>query len=94
LSASVTSSWEPGSLDSSRYLLWGLTGAIWGIYEIAYAIQQIEFQTLGVFSASLDAITSALEVIPIALIWFIFLPPEFYKRWIASSDPIQTAAED
>ena len=83
-----------GSLDCSRYLLWGLTGAIWVIYELTYAIQQIEFQATGVFTASLDAITSLLEVIPIILIWFIFIPPAAYQRWIARSDLHPTPAED
>jgi hypothetical protein len=82
------------SLDCSRYLLWGLSGAIWVIYELTYAVQQIEFQATGVFSGSLDAISSLLEVIPIALIWFIFVPPAAYQRWIARSDPDPTVAED
>jgi hypothetical protein len=82
------------SLDCGRYLLWGMTGAIWVVYEVAYAIQQIEFQTIGVFSASLDAIASTLEVIPIVFIWFIFIPPALYQRWIATLDPDPTAAED
>jgi hypothetical protein len=82
------------SLDCVRYLLWSLTGVVWLIYEFAYAIQQIEFQTIGVYSASLDAIASALEFIPIIFIWLIFLPPAFYKRWIARSDPHPTPAED
>lgn len=83
-----------GSLDCNRYLLWGLTGAIWVVYELIYAIQQIEFQTTGAFSTSLDAISSLFEVIPITLIWFIFIPPAAYQRWIARTDPYPPPAED
>jgi len=75
------------ALDCNRYLLWGLTGAVWVIYQLSYAIQLIEFQAIGSFSASLDAIASALEIIPIAFIWLIFLPPTIYQRWIERSDP-------
>jgi len=81
------------SLDCSRYLLWGLTGAVWMVYELAYAIQQIEFQASGVFSASLDGIASALETIPIIFIWLIFFPPASYKRWLARSDSHPTVVE-
>ncbi|MBW2495192.1 MAG: hypothetical protein JRE43_10610 [Deltaproteobacteria bacterium] len=82
------------ALDCNRYLLWGLSGAIWVVYELVYAIQQIEFKATGVFSASLDAIASLLEVVPIILIWFIFIPPAAYQRWIARSDAHPAAAED
>jgi len=81
------------SLDCSRYLLWGLTGAIWLIYEMVYAIQQIEFQVTGVFSSSLDFASSILEVIPTALIWLIFIPPAAYQRWVSRSDPHPTVEE-
>jgi hypothetical protein len=82
------------SLDCSRYLLWGLTGVIWVIYEMFYAIQQIEFQATGAFSASLDFVASMLEVVPTAMIWLIFIPPAAYQRWITRSDPHPTIAED
>ena len=81
------------SLTCNRYLLWGLTGAFWGVYELAYAIQQIEFDAYGTFSGSLDAITSTLETIPIVCIWLVFFPPANYQRWIARFDPNPKGAE-
>lgn len=73
------------AMTVNRFLLWGLTGAIWMAYELAYPIQQIEFDAMGSFSASLDAIVSILEFIPIALIWLVFFPPASYRRWIEGS---------
>ncbi len=76
-----------------RYLLWGLAGAIWMIYELVYAIQQIEFDVTGSYSASLDALASTLELIPIALIWLVFFPPATYRRWIERSDAKSRVSE-
>jgi len=73
-------------LVCNRYLLWGLTGAVWTIYELAYAIQQIEFNATGSFSGRLDALAAALEFIPIVCIWLVFFPPSRYQRWIDCSD--------
>jgi len=82
-----------GALDCNRYLLWGLVGAVWMIYELAYAAQQLEFQLIGAFSTSLDRITAVLESTPIVFIWLIFCPPRAYQRWIERSDPHPNAAE-
>jgi hypothetical protein len=70
----------------NRYLLWGFTGLVWAIYESVYALQQIEFEFTGSYSASMDAVASALELIPITCIWLIFFPPDAYRRWIARSN--------
>jgi hypothetical protein len=74
------------AMTCNRFLLWGLTGAVWMAYELVYPIQQIEFDATGSFSASLDAIVSLTELIPIACIWLVFFPPASYRRWIERSD--------
>ena len=74
------------AMTSNRFLLWGLTGAVWMVYELGYPIQQIEFDAIGSYSASLDAIVSLTELIPITCIWLIFFPPTIYRRWIERSD--------
>lgn len=81
------------AMTCNRFLLWGLTGAFWMGYELAYPIQQIEFDATGSFSAAMDAIVSILELIPIVFIWLIFFPPDIYRRWIERSDPHLEAAE-
>jgi hypothetical protein len=81
------------AMTGNRFLLWGLTGAFWMAYELAYPIQQIEFDAIGSFSASMDAIVSFTELIPIVCIWLIFFPPTNYQRWIERSDPHPEVAE-
>jgi hypothetical protein len=81
------------AMTGNRFLLWGLTGAFWMIYELAYPIQQIEFDAIGSYSASMDAIVSTAEFFPIACIWLVFFPPTFYRRWIDHRDPQPKAAE-
>jgi hypothetical protein len=63
------------AIACNRYLLWGFTGVGWAIYEAIYALQQIEFEVTGSYSAWMDAVASNLELIPIACIWLIFFPP-------------------
>lgn len=75
------------AMAGNRFLLWGLTGLFWMVYELAYPIQQIEFDATGSFSASMDAIVSCAELIPIICIWLVFFPPTIYQRWIRRSDP-------
>jgi hypothetical protein len=80
-------------MTGNRFLLWGLTGAFWTAYELAYSIQQIEFDATGSFSATMDLTVSALELIPIVCIWLVFFPPSIYRRWIERSDPDPEVAE-
>jgi hypothetical protein len=82
------------AMTANRFLLWGLTGLFWMAYELAYPIQQVEFDAMGSFSASMDAITSFMEAIPIVCIWLVFFPPTIYQRWINRADPHLSAAED
>jgi hypothetical protein len=82
-----------GAMTGNRFLLWGLTGAFWMAYELAYPIQQIEFDAVGSYSASMDAIVSFVELVPIICIWFIFFPPTIYQRWIERSDSLPKIAE-
>ena len=79
-------------LTCNRYLLWGVTGVLWVIYEFSHVAQQAEFEATHAYSASLDAVVSILEIIPIGLIWLVFFPPTVYKRWIDGADsPIEAA---
>jgi len=81
------------ALACNRYLLWGLTGAVWTIYEFVYVIQQTEFDATGSYSGSLDSVASTLELIPIACIWLVFFPPTIYQRWIERFDSDPRVAE-
>jgi hypothetical protein len=78
-------------LVCNRYLLWGLTGVVWVVYEFAAVVQHIEYEVTQVWSAPMDAVEGALELAAIALIWFVFFPPAFYQRWVHGSAPAATA---
>jgi hypothetical protein len=77
----------------NRYLLWGLTGAVWVVYEFVVIVQQIEFERTQVWSASMDSVVGGIELIAVALIWFVFFPPAFYQRRIDRTDSAATVGE-
>jgi len=78
----------------NRYLLWGLTGGVWLVYEFAVIVQQIEFEATQVWSTSMDSVVGALELSAIALIWFVFFPPRFYQHWIDRAGSTATIGGD
>jgi hypothetical protein len=80
-------------LVCNRYLLWGLAGAVWIVYDLALAAQYIDFEVTQQWSPSLDALVSSLGASAVAVIWFVFFPPAFYRRWIRNTDPAATVAE-
>ena len=45
-----------------------------------------EFETSNAFSALLDGLTGAIELISITLIWFVFFPPRFYRKFVSGSN--------
>ena len=80
-------------LVCNRYLLWGLAGAVWIVYDLALIAQYIDFEVTQQWSPSLDALVSSLGASAVAVIWFVFFPPAFYRRWIRNTDPAATIAE-
>jgi hypothetical protein len=74
-------------LVCNRYLLWGLAGATWTIWEVAATAQLIEYQVIQVWSATMDSLVGGLEVGAIAFIWLVFFPPAAYRRWINRAAP-------
>jgi hypothetical protein len=70
-------------LACNRYLIWGITGIIWAAFYGMVALQNIEFETLEVWSSAMDRVNSAIDITGVALVWLIFFPPHFYRRWIA-----------
>jgi hypothetical protein len=79
------------ALVCNRYLLWGLVGAIWTIWEVAAVVQLIEYQITQVWSATMDLLVGGLEIGAIALIWLVFFPPAAYRRWINRAAVAHTA---
>ena len=80
-------------LTCNRYLLWGLTGVIWTIYQFTMIAQQIEYEITQVWSTSMDAAIGAIELAGIVLISLVFFPPAFYRRWIERTPPAPETAK-
>jgi hypothetical protein len=76
-------------LACNRYLLWSLTAVTWLILDVVVIANDVTFELTRVWLASLDILLGSLEFGGIALIWLVFFPPRFYRRWI--SDAASTA---
>ena len=80
-------------LVCNRYLLWGLSGALWIGYDGATTWQYIDYELTGHWTSSLDLLVSALGAASVAAIWLVFFPPARYRRWIRGADPTASGAE-
>ncbi len=72
-------------LVCNRFLLWGISGALWVILELVILPQEVGYEATREFSAVLGMLSGSLEVAPVALLWLTFFPPAFYRSWIARS---------
>jgi len=71
-------------LVCNRFLLWGVSGALWVMLELVLFPQEIGHEISQEFCTSLGVLSGSLEVVPVALIWLTFFPPTFYRRWVAN----------
>jgi len=72
-------------LVCNRHLIWGITGVVWMIYWWISLYQTADFETDVVWSSAIDRANGVVEITGIALVWLIFFPPHFYRRWLAGS---------
>lgn len=77
----------------NRYLLWGLSGVSWIVYNAAVIAEYVDYSINQRWSDSLDLLVNGLSVIAVGLIWLVFFPPARYRRWIQNADAAATAAE-
>jgi hypothetical protein len=73
------------SLICNRYLLWGCFGAMQFLGSVALIPEYSEYEQAGAFPATWDVLISAAEIFSLVMIWLIFFPPVFYRRWIQSA---------
>jgi hypothetical protein len=69
----------------NRFLLWGIAGALFMILEAIETVNDFVYALTDQWSLLLDFGVAVFEVVPAAVIWFVFFPPEFYCRWIEGS---------
>jgi hypothetical protein len=72
-------------IDCNRFLLWGIAGALWMILEVVSTANDFAYALNGHWSLLLDFGVALFEAVPVAVIWFVFFPPEFYCRWVEGS---------
>jgi hypothetical protein len=78
-------------LVCNRMLLWGLFGVLQVGLSVLVLFQYTAFQEASVFTAGWDRLYGAFSMGSVAMIWFAFFPPVFYRRWIESSTDTSTA---
>ena len=69
----------------NRFLLWGIAGALWVILEVIVTANDFANALTGQWSPLLDFGVALFEAVPVAVIWFVFFPPEYYCRWVEGS---------
>jgi len=69
-------------IDCYRFLLWGAAGLIWLLLEAIRSANDFVLAFTGRWSELLNLGTAVCEVVPVALIWCAFFPPECYRRWL------------
>jgi hypothetical protein len=74
-------------LVCNRFLLWGIVGIVWTLYNGVLLCQTAEFESNQVWSTSMDRANGVIEATGILIVWLIFFPPRFYQRWIGGSAP-------
>jgi hypothetical protein len=66
----------------NRFLLLGASSVISVALQFVIIVQYIEYEISQHWSATTDVLVSGAEIVTIAMIWLVFCPPRFYRRWI------------
>jgi hypothetical protein len=69
----------------NRFLLWGLYGALSLVVSLLILPMYLHYERHGQFATLWDGLSSAAETLSIAMIWCVFFPPLFYRRWITGT---------
>jgi hypothetical protein len=78
----------------NRFLLLGIASLLWVALQFVIIVQYIEYEITQRWSATTDLLVSGVEITAIGLFWFIFFPPDFYRRRINGAVPVGRAVED
>ena len=66
----------------------------WALVDFVVIGQYVEYWATQNWSSALDNLVGLMEIAALAMIWLAYFAPAAYQRWIASSDPHPTVAED
>ncbi len=76
----------------NRYLLWSLFGAMQLCLALVLLPQYYEYEMTNEFTAKWDALYGAFGILSLVMIWLVFFPPGFYRRWIGGGETDLAAA--
>ncbi len=77
------------AMVTNRYLLWGLYGVFGMAANFVTLAMYRAYEATQVWQAEWDVGFGGLEMLSIAMMWLVFFPPRFYRRWIGgqNADP-------
>lgn len=78
----------------NRLLLWGFFGLVQTALSVVLVLMYADYEVNGEFSSFFDRLSGGMEIATIAMIWLVFFPPRFYKKFIARSDAVEIKAEE
>jgi hypothetical protein len=79
--------------DANRFLLWGLFGIFAALASIALIPLYLEYAATQMWPRWGDYTSGGLEAVATVVLWFVFFPPAFYRRWINGESLSSTAEE-
>jgi len=78
---------------ANRFLLWGLFGILATLGGIALIPLYAEYAATQVWPVWGDYVSGGLEAASTAVLWFVFFPPAFFRRWANRAAPAAVDAE-
>jgi hypothetical protein len=70
------------ALACERFRLWGIAGAVWFLLQSIVVFQYVEYETTRQWGGFTGSFVGFFEVVPAAVVWFVFYPPAFYRVWV------------
>ncbi len=67
---------------ANRFMLWALFGFFAAIAGVALIPLYLEYASTQLWPDWGDYVSGGLEALSTAVLWFVFFPPAFYRRWI------------
>ena len=79
---------------ANRFLLFGFFGVLQTFACVTDVFLTMEYETTRVISAGIDLLLGSLEMAGTVMLFLVFFPPAFYRRWIAAPAAHPTGTVD